>query len=109
MAEGLLFYDQSTGQGELYTTNGLGGISRVRLHNGWRTSWTQIIPGQFGGSGFADLLFYEATSCTGEFYTTDGQGRIALLGEPHTDWRSTWTQIIPGQFGGSGFTDLLFY
>jgi len=45
---------------------------------------------------------------TGEFYTTDGAGNISLL-KNHTGWRQSWTHIIPGDFGGSGRTDLLFY
>jgi hypothetical protein len=108
--QGVLFYDPGVGQGEFYTTDGHGGISRTRLHAGWRSSWTHIIPGQFGGSNFTDLLFYDSAG-TGEFYTTDERGRISLL-KTHTGWQSSgrpWTQIIPGQFGGSNFTDLLFY
>ena len=34
---------------------------------------------------------------TGEFYTTDGQGRISQLSTT-TEWRSSWTRIIPGTF-----------
>jgi hypothetical protein len=105
--KGLLFYDAAVGQGEFYTTN-QGRIARTRLHTGWRGSWTQIVPGNFGGSSRSDLLFYDPAANTGEFYTTDDDGRISLL-RTHTDWRSSWTQIIPGSFGGDGFTDLLFY
>jgi hypothetical protein len=107
VVKGLLFYDASAGQGEFYTTN-QGRIGRTRLHTGWRGSWTQIIPGSFGGDGFIDLLFYDAAAGTGEFYSTDGQGGMRLL-KQHTDWRTSWTRIIPGNFGGSAFTDLLFY
>jgi hypothetical protein len=53
-------------------------------------------------------LFYDAASSTGEFYTTDGQGAIELLRQ-HTDWRGSWNQIVPGNFGGGSNTDLLFY
>ncbi len=106
--EGLLFYDPSTGTGAFYSTDGRGGISFPTEHTKWRNTWTQIIPGQFGGNGFTDLLFYDPGARTGAFYTTDERGQISLLNQ-HTDWRRTWTQIIPGQFGGSGFTDLLFY
>ena len=104
----LLFYEPSTGTGEFYTTDDRARIRLLATHTNWRSSWTQIIPGNFGGSGFTDLLFYDAAGNTGEFYTTDGQGGISQLAT-HTNWRSSWTQIIPGDFGGSGFTDLLFY
>jgi hypothetical protein len=105
--KGLLFYDASVGEGEFYTTNE-GGIRRTRLHTRWRSSWTQIVPGNFGGSSRSDLLFYDPGAHTGEIYTTDEDGKISLLHQ-HTNWRSTWTQIVPGNFGGDGFTDLLFY
>ena len=44
----------------------------------------------------------------GECYTTDGSGNISLL-NAHTGWRKSWGLIIPGNFGGSSHTDLLFY
>ena len=100
MLTDLLFYEATSRTGEFYATDGLGGISLLRQHTGWRSSWTQIILGNFGGSGFTDLLFYEAASGTGEFYATDGSGGISLLRQ-HTGWRSSWTQIIPGNFGPS--------
>jgi hypothetical protein len=80
----------------------------LRAHNGWRRSWTQIIPGDFGGGGSTDLLFYSASEGVGEFYATDGQGNINHL-RTHEGWRQSWDLIIPGNFGGSGRTDLLFY
>jgi hypothetical protein len=47
----------------------------------------------------------------GSFGKTNVLGEIALL-RRYTGWQSAgipWTHIIPGDFGGSGFTDLLFY
>jgi hypothetical protein len=111
----LLFYDAASGTGEFYATDGngnltdgRGGFGPLGQHTNWRTTWTQIIPGNFGGSGRTDLLFYDPSSGTGEFYTTDGSGGMTLL-QAHTNWRTTWAQIIPGQFGGDEYTDLLFY
>ncbi|MDX5418012.1 MAG: fibronectin type III domain-containing protein, partial [Hymenobacteraceae bacterium] len=105
----LLFYDAGAGTGEFYTTNGQGGINQISQFTNWRTSWTHIVPGKFGGStNFSDLLFYDASSGIGEFYLTDGQGSITLLRQ-HTDWPTGLRLIVPGDFGGSGFTDLLFY
>jgi hypothetical protein len=106
--QGLFYYDPISGDAEFYATDGQGGIRRTRLHIGFRTSWTKIVPGNFGGDGFTDLLFYDPSAGTGEFYRTDARGRIHLL-QTQIGWRETWTQIIPGNFGGSGATDLLFY
>ncbi|NJM75747.1 MAG: matrilysin family metalloendoprotease [Acaryochloridaceae cyanobacterium RU_4_10] len=44
----------------------------------------------------------------GEFYTTDGGGNISLIAN-YRNWRKTWQLIVPGNFGGNGATDLLFY
>jgi hypothetical protein len=43
-----------------------------------------------------------------EFYATDGSGGIARL-RGHSNWRDSWHSIVPGNFGGDGHTDLLFY
>ena len=107
----LLFYNPTTGEGEFYTTDGSGNIALLKRHTDWRKTWQLIIPGNFGGNGYTDLLFYDPTTPTtgeGEFYTTDGNGNIALL-KKHTDWRKTWQLIVPGNFGGNDYTDLLFY
>jgi Fibronectin type III domain/FG-GAP-like repeat len=50
----------------------------------------------------------ECTIGEGEFYTTDGQANLRLQTR-YNDWSETWDRIIPGNFGGSGVTDLLFY
>ena len=54
------------------------------------------------------LVFYEPRTRTGAFYSTDGQGGISLL-RRYTSWRKGWSLIVPGNFGGNGYTDLLFY
>jgi hypothetical protein len=106
----LLFYERAAGFGEFYAYDiyNPGKINWLSTYDGWRPSWTHIIPGNFGGSGFTDLLFYERDTGYAEFHTTDGQGNPSVL-RTHDYWRKSWTQIIPGNFGGSGFTDLLFY
>jgi hypothetical protein len=118
---GLLVYESSSGSGifamPMRTDRFSPGFRTV--HSGWRTSWTQILAGYFGGIGSrtapADLLFYDPAAGTGEFYRTkevvaQGELRIELvLLRTHTTWRPSWTQIVPGHFGGDGVTDLLFY
>lgn len=93
---------------EFYATNGAGGITQLRGHSNWRTSWDIIVPGDFGGDGRTDLLLYDRRAGYGEFYTTDGSGGLTLL-RAQPGWRTTWDIIVPGHFGGSGRTDLLFY
>ena len=40
----LLFYDPAAGVGEMYVTDGHGGMSLIATNTGWRTSWSMIIP-----------------------------------------------------------------
>ena len=106
-----LFYDPTTGTAETYrfawiNEEGRYKMARLRPHTGWRTTWTHIVPGQFGGDGQTDLLFYEASSGTGEFYTVAKNARLEPL-RSHTGWRTSWSHIVPGYFGGR--SGLLFY
>jgi hypothetical protein len=104
----LLLYDPTAGEGEFYKTDGSGGIALIRKQTGWRSSWTHIIAGAFGGSaGSTDLLFYDRAAGGGQFYAVE-QGRISEIAL-HTNWRPSWTHIVPGSFGGDSVTDLLFY
>ncbi len=105
----ILFYDASAGHAEFYTINDDGGLSLLSQHDGWLTTWTHIIAGNFGsGSGNDDLLFYDAASGLGDFYSVNGG--LGNVLSSNNGWRKTWTQIIPGDFGSkSGNTDLLFY
>jgi hypothetical protein len=48
-----------------------------------------------------------SASDNAQFYTTNGAGGISPL-YGYGDW-SSWFTIVPGNFGGSGATDLLFY
>jgi hypothetical protein len=72
----LLFYDAASGVAEVYETDGNGNLHLKKRHSGWRTSWTQIIGGQFGTS---NLLLYDATNRVGEFYTIDNSGDIQFI------------------------------
>ncbi|MCD8485773.1 MAG: S8 family serine peptidase, partial [Desertifilum sp.] len=54
------------------------------------------------------LLFYDRESGTGEMYATRSDGSMLRLYSTE-GWRKTWDMIIPGNFGGGGYTNLLFY
>lgn len=95
-------------QGEFYTTDGTGQITLLKKHSGWRKTWQNIVPGQYGGNVYSDLFFYDAAAGEGEFYSNDGSGALTLL-KKYSGLRTTWKSIIPGNFGGNRFTDLLFY
>jgi len=104
----LLFYEQSTGVAEFYSTDGRGGISLLKHHEGWRQSWTHIVAGFFGQSSREGILLYDQSAGSGAFYDIDKHGGIVLLRE-QPEWRTTWTQIIAGKFTKSPRSSLLFY
>jgi hypothetical protein len=92
----VLFYNAAAGLGELYSTNGLGELNPiVHRYTNWRTSWSIIVAGSFTGTGFSDLLLYDRAAGTGEFYRTDEHGNLTFL-TGHTDWLTTWSQIVVG-------------
>ena len=72
----LLFYDAASGVAKVYETDGHGILILKKQHNAWRTSWTQIIAGQFGK---ANLLFYDAANSVGEFCFINNSGDIQLV------------------------------
>jgi hypothetical protein len=105
----LLFYDANAGLGDFYSVENGGLGSVLSSNNGWRKTWTQIIPGDFGSaSGQTDLLFYDSSGGTGEFYSV-AKGALSALLSSNPGWNTNWSQIVPGQFGGTADTDLLFY
>jgi hypothetical protein len=109
----LLFYDAKSGVGEFYQLDRHGKMSLLKRHTGWRTTWTQIVAGNFGVSTLkypfpTNLLFYDATNGTGEFYSVDNVGHMRLI-RTDTTWRKSWHSIIPGNFSSNRIDDLLFY
>jgi hypothetical protein len=67
-----------------------------------------IVPGNFADGSTTDLLFYDRAAGWGEFYRSSGKASLSQL-KAFDNWRTSWSQIVAGDFGGDGWTDLLFY
>ncbi|WP_225414539.1 hypothetical protein [Stigmatella hybrida] len=106
----LLFYDRSVGEGEFYTTDGQGHLSRVSRHSDWRRTWDLIVPftQSTSDANRTVLVFYDRSAGHGELYAVDGQGDIARLSK-YTGWRQSWDLIIPCRISGLSANGLLFY
>src|SRR5262245_12073193 len=104
----LLFYDPLAGQGTFYQYDPFGELTRLRINNGWRSTWKQIVWGTFSDPAYASLLFYDGEGLA-EFYLVDPTWYLYPPFKTYCDWRSTWTHIIPGKFAPGNYTDLLFY
>jgi len=55
-----------------------------------------------------DLLFYARSAGIGQLYATNLAGDIGLL-NTYTNWRTTWTLIVPMHFSRARHSDVLFY
>ena len=55
------------------------------------------------------LLFYDPAAGQGDFIPASEGGIPAGQVKTYMGWRSNWKLIIPGSFGGSGYSGLLFY
>jgi len=101
----LLFYDPIGGGGELYSHDDAGNMALIQSYPGWSHNWTQILPGNWGGT--RGLLFYSASEGVGQFYSLDAQGNMALM-KTNTGWSHNWTWIVAGSWNPPE-TGLLFY
>jgi hypothetical protein len=110
-ANGLLFYDQSAGTAEFYSTDGFGNRSLLQRYTNWRQSWSQIVPGYYYylDSTYSGVLLYDPTAGYVAIYSTDGSGSISIAPIIEQYTRTTWTHIVPGFFTTSLLTSLVFY
>ncbi len=105
----LLFYDAAGGVGQFYASDMSGDITLLSTYTDWRTTWTSIVPLHFTRGRHADLVFYNAHAGYAELYSTNGAGELTPLVRQYTDWGTTWSIILAGNFSGHQFSDLLFY
>jgi hypothetical protein len=117
--DGVLLYDRSAGFGAFYSTDGQGGLDLLSENDGWRTSWTGIVVGEWGVDrmqwdqdyepNFADLFFYEGETGYGETYVCDGSGGILQVGGQ--SGLPVDARVVAGSFGGlywMPWTNLIF-
>jgi hypothetical protein len=103
----LLLYDRTSRQAEIHSTDGQGNISLLLQHNGWRSSWTHMLAGQFL-NGATGILLYDAAGREVEVYRVDAQGHLLIIRRLQ-GWRDSWSRMTTGYFGGNGNLDLLLY
>jgi hypothetical protein len=106
----ILAYDPATGDKSVYLADVQGTMPRKlpKSYDGWRSSWSMIVAGNFGGNSYSDLLFYDQQAGIGEFYLADGPGNIQLL-NTNEGWNTTWNSILAGKFMNSSYSSLFFY
>ncbi len=94
----LFCYDQQAGTGDFYQCDANGVLTPLRRQEGLRTTWQQIVAGNFLVDNITEnLLFYEADTGYTELYATDGAGGMSLLeASLGTAWSTSWQFITAG-------------
>ncbi len=110
-SQGLLTYSRSRGEVQIFRINASKSLTRLKTHTGLPTTWTQVIPGQFDGTGSIDFFAYDAVAQTGAFYLCDASGNITLRNTvtDKSKLLKVWRIMVPGKFNSDGLTDLFFY
>jgi hypothetical protein len=101
----LIFYEAKGGDHEVWGT-GEGGAMTLLSH-GKSGGESHVVPLNCNNGLFTDLLTYDADRGLGVLSSpgndiSGAEGGLSGL-------RPNWTHIVPGRFGGHGFSDLLFY
>ena len=103
----LMFYERSSGTVEFYSTSETAAIAQLGTDT-TSTNWTAITTCELGRPRTA-LFCYDRTSGSAQFYSTDGHGHLATVGAQLSGLRRGWTDILAGNFGGGGASDLLLF
>jgi hypothetical protein len=103
-----LLYDQNAGQADLVGFN-KDGIEDLDIPNSdFRTTWDQIVAGDFLGNGRDVALLYDQKAGEADVVEYDSHGGSILDGQnPH--FRTTWNIIVPVDYLGDGQDRALFY
>ena len=106
--DGLLCYEQATGHGEFYKTDGQGGITSLAIIHGWHRGWTHMLAGKFSDSPYTSLLCYDAATGLITFYDVDGQGGLIKRSE-HRESTHSWTHITTVRLPSSAYSGVVLY
>jgi hypothetical protein len=84
----LFFYEQRSGYGEFYDTDGAGGVTFFKSYSNQQNRWTHIVSGAFYGPGRTGLLFYNQAAGFAAIYDPQ-TGKV----REYSGWRTSWTHI----------------
>ena len=106
--DGLFFYDQATGDAELYSTDGHGGITQLASLPSWRPGWTHVVAGAFSDSPFTGLFCYDRAAGAAAIYAFEANATLTLMRQ-YSGWRPSWDQITTVRVRGSAYTGIVLY
>jgi hypothetical protein len=105
----VLLYNQNAGEADLVGFNSVGTEDLDIPNTDFRTTWDQIVAGDFLGNSKPDeALLYDQKAGEVDIVEYDPHGGSILDGQnPH--FRTTWNIIVPVDYLGDGQDRALFY
>lgn len=88
----VLTYDATNGLGQVWRTDGRGGMSAMGASMTFRPTWSLIVPGNGGASTAVPLIFYDASRSEVALYSVTTQGAISHIGT-QAGVPKDWAQI----------------
>lgn len=102
----LFFYDRETGDGQLCSTDGYGGLHPFADLD-WDDGWTHVAAGSFTASDTDDLVFYDTDRGVLALYSVAAGGILTRVAR-HTNLRPGWTHLAAGNHGET-YSELFAY
>lgn len=102
----LFFYDSESGDGQLCSTDGFGGLHPYTDVE-WDDGWTHVVAGTFTGSDTDGLVFYDTEHGVLALYSLGAGGTLTRVAR-HTNVRPGWTHLAAGNHGEE-YSELFAY
>ena len=106
--EQLVLYDQNAGQADVVAFDTHGGVSMNTPNSEFRTSWQQMVAGNFIGDERTQVLLYDPKAGDADVVAFDSNGRESLDHTNHS-FGNSWDKIVAGDFLGKGQQQVFLY
>jgi hypothetical protein len=96
------------GVADVVDFDGAGNVTLDTTNSGWRTTWDEIVVGNFVGNGREQVLLYDRADGEADVAGFDDFGQMNL-DTTNSGWRTSWDVIVVGNFIGNGRQQILLY
>ena len=97
---GVVLYDRAAGEVEVVGFDTKGGVISYPTNRGFRTTWTQMVAGDFIQDARDQILLYDQNAGDADVVAFDTKGGESLDYTNH-GFRTTWTQMFTAPFIGN--------
>jgi hypothetical protein len=106
--EQVVLYDQKAGQADVVAFDTNGGVSMDTPNSEFRTSWQQMVAGNFIGDKRTQVLLYDPKAGDADVVAFESNGRESLDHTNHS-FGNSWDKMVVGDFLGNGRQQLFLY